>query len=1275
MLRLEGEKNRRSGHLGRENAIHDETVPESTVQSGSCLRNGNLQTPRGKRKVQEQCARIRRNSSRSKRPSQPQNGEVVEAVTLFEVVSMGKRAMQSVVDDWVEAYIQDRDVALLDLINFYIQCSGCQGMVTAEMFQSLCNSDVMQKMTETFDEETGLQYKKFMAYPWILTVTWPVDMDNGDYPLIKPGPYWKKFKANFCEFTAVLIQQCQYSILYDSYLMDTVISLLTGLADSRVRAFRHTSTLAAVKLLTALVRVNLNLDVSKCNAQRLYQVEKNRISVKRTNQRLDQLERKRKEFEQKPLEIENMMNAIFKGTFLQRYRDVIPEIRAICIEEIGSWMKMYPDTFLNDSYLKYIGWMLYDKQPEVRLKCLLGLQGIYDRKELISKMDLFTSRFKDRIVSMTLDKDHEVAVQAMKLLMLMSQNCEDALSSEDCETLFQFVYTTHRPLAVAAGEFLYKRLLSYQGTEEEVPPKRRGKFEANTCYMRKLITFFLESELHKHVTYLVDSLWDWAGSLLKDWECMTTLLLEAAEEEALSDAQESALVEIILVTVREAAEGHPPVGRGAAKKILSAKEKKIQLEDCTKITEHFIVVLPQLLAKYSADAEKVANLLQIPQYYDLDVYSTGRLEKHVDALLRVVKGIVAEHSDMDVLEACSRMYYVLCNEELAIHRRADLARTQLIDELVDKLNELLDDSWHEGEGLCTDEEGVCRIYSTLRRIAAFHNAHNLTKWNLYGKTSKLLVFEMEYGSLPVQMILPALQCTYFALLWQLASVVERSSSKETLLALNRELRFFCQICACYLSHKDKDLSEKAFMILCDLLMIVSHQSSRDDEAVGVLQYLPSTSLQSKMLLFIQDHVFTEEKEEIKDLTEEEEREKESYKLNDLHRRRSLLAVYCKLIVFTVVEMSAAAEIYKHYMKTYNDFGDIIKETLSRTRHNNKIQSARTLILCLQQLFQKHTETHGSTNSMDSSFTNIKELARRFSLTFGWDQVKSRESVAMIHKEGIEFAFQGAAEVEGKCLPPNLNFLLIISEFSNKLLKPDKRLVYSYLQRYITEPASCRGDEWHPLVWYRNSLLANEDEENSVISSLREWSPTSRSKTSSFKRKLSNGSLPETSHTETTNKTPDFLCTPELTAAAGKSRKKLKSRDTSLQECLPFFCPVGLSRRHSEDVIKAEDFSADGGAEDGAEDVGEDVDVVGADQVCDRVYQPCTWPTGADQSVETTHPHSCYTGSRWRGQIKEGSTGQSGLAEEKEGHVLLAAAEELLTHQAVGTVDSDYAADD
>lgn len=55
---------------------------------------------------------------------------------------------------------------------------------------------------------------------------------------------------------------------------------------------------------------------------------------------------------------------------------------------------------------------------------------------------------------------------------------------------------------------------------------------------------------------------------------------------------------------------------------------------------------------------------------------------------------------------------------------------------------------------------------------------------------------------------------------------------------------------------------------------------------------------------------------------------------------------------------------------------------------------------LLQLFRTHAESQDSSSGVDfssASFTNMKELARRFSLTFGWDQVKSRESVAMIHK--------------------------------------------------------------------------------------------------------------------------------------------------------------------------------------------------------------------------------------------------------------------------------------
>lgn len=118
---------------------------------------------------------------------------------------------------------------------------------------------------------------------------------------------------------------------------------------------------------------------------------------------------------------------------------------------------------------------------------------------------------------------------------------------------------------------------------------------------------------------------------------------------------------------------------------------------------------------------------------------------------------------------------------------------------------------------------------------------------------------------------------------------------------------------------------------------------------------------------------------------------------------------------------------------YNDYGDIIKETLSKTRQIDKILCAKTLILSLQQvrsdaikgsgakaaklkqrvpqllvhersstsvlqLFNELLQDQGPNLDRTSSHVSgIKELARRFALTFGLDQIKTREAVATLHK--------------------------------------------------------------------------------------------------------------------------------------------------------------------------------------------------------------------------------------------------------------------------------------
>ena len=66
--------------------------------------------------------------------------------------------VQTVVDDWIEGYKVDRNAALLELIQFFIQCSGCRGQITPYMYANMEHAEIIRKMTEEFDEVSCLAY-------------------------------------------------------------------------------------------------------------------------------------------------------------------------------------------------------------------------------------------------------------------------------------------------------------------------------------------------------------------------------------------------------------------------------------------------------------------------------------------------------------------------------------------------------------------------------------------------------------------------------------------------------------------------------------------------------------------------------------------------------------------------------------------------------------------------------------------------------------------------------------------------------------------------------------------------------------------------------------------------------------------------------------------------------------------------------------------------------------------------------------------------------------
>uniref|UniRef100_A0A914WB72 STAG domain-containing protein n=1 Tax=Plectus sambesii TaxID=2011161 RepID=A0A914WB72_9BILA len=146
--------------------------------------------------------------------------DIADESSLFSMVKSGSKKLSVMIDEWIEEYDRHPDSALVQLQQLFISASGCKGVISSNMIQHMEYSEIIRRMTEEFDEESG------------------------DYPLVMPGPQWKKFRQNFSDFIQLLVEKCKQSIVFDQKMMDSVIQLLTGLADSQVRAFRHTATFA-----------------------------------------------------------------------------------------------------------------------------------------------------------------------------------------------------------------------------------------------------------------------------------------------------------------------------------------------------------------------------------------------------------------------------------------------------------------------------------------------------------------------------------------------------------------------------------------------------------------------------------------------------------------------------------------------------------------------------------------------------------------------------------------------------------------------------------------------------------------------------------------------------------------------------------------------------------------------------------------------------------------------------------------------------------------------
>ncbi len=67
---------------------------------------------------------------------------------------------------------------------------------------------------------------------------------------------------------------------------------------------------------------------------------------------------------------------------------------------------------------------------------------------------------------------------------------DNVLTDKDAENVYELVYSSHRAVAQAAGEFLNAKLFTRE-------PEETGKPGKHTPQMRDLVQFFIESEVRR----------------------------------------------------------------------------------------------------------------------------------------------------------------------------------------------------------------------------------------------------------------------------------------------------------------------------------------------------------------------------------------------------------------------------------------------------------------------------------------------------------------------------------------------------------------------------------------------------------------------------------------------------------------------------------------------------------------------------------------------------------------------------------------------------------
>ncbi|CAA0828152.1 Sister-chromatid cohesion protein 3 [Striga hermonthica] len=955
------------------------------------------------------------------------------SLILIEVIKGGGKEIPDVVTRWVEQYERNQKSAMAELLTMLFEACGAKFSIQPEDIDDTDVDDVV-----------------------VALVNMARKGEIEDYQSSKRD--FKHFKDNLVYFWDNLVSECQNGPLFDQTLFDRCLDYIIALSCTPPRFYRQIASLMGLQLVTSFINVAKILGSQRETTQRQLDAEKKKTTegpiVESLTNRLSMTH-------EKITTLENMMDKTFKGLFVHRYRDIDPDIRKSCIESLGVWVLSYPPFFLKDSYLKYLGWTLNDKNSGVRKASILALQNLYEVDDNVPSLDLFTKRFYARMLELADDIDISVSVCAIGLVKQLLRH--QLVPDEELGPLYDLLIDDPPDVRNAIGALVYDHLIAqkFNDSQSRSTGSDNDSSEVHINRMLQILKEFAADPILS--SYVIDDVWDYMGAM-KDWKCIIHMLLADKPSAELDEIDAKNLIRLLFASIRKAV-GERIVPATDNRNPHHTKAQKETFQNNKRdITVAMMKTYPQLLMKFMSDKDKVAPLVEIIVYLNLELYSLKRQEKNFKATLKLTREAFFKHGDKDALRSCVKAIKFCAVEGQG--ELQDFAQNQvkeLEDDLIVKLKSAIKDVVNGG-----DEYS---LLVNLKRLYELQLSHKVTLESLYRDLVHVL---RSFRNIDDEVVAFLLLNMFLHVSWSLQSVLSSETVSEASLsslvekrdALFEELKYFLH--NYFKFHGDgrckNQLAYRVCGVLADMWCLFKRTKFASTK-LEILGHWPDESIVQKYWKLC---------EQLLNVSDDAEDDEGNGEYVEETNADAVMFALCKLVATeSVSKEHLAAEIISNLEKYTTSVGEIVKHLLSALRKKGDISSI--LLEALKKAYQRYMAvvSSGNDESLSSkSFMDCKDLAARLSGSYiGAARNKYKSEILFIVKEGISFAFSNT--------PRQLSFLDgVVLHFVSKLPGPDILDIMRAVERR-TENVNTDQDPsgWRPYHTFvdtlREKYLKNE----------------------------------------------------------------------------------------------------------------------------------------------------------------------------------------------------------